>query len=221
MKSCFSIKFVCSVAMVLAMAGFPTYGLADDLNPPAWRGIAGSTFQQWEFGTGASNPSADLFENPFGTPTLEAFSASTGWKDALLGRQGVWPLSGHLIATIPQSPLVGGETLIWVQVTWTEEASGGYPFVREENTWTDGLLISESSSILGNSWIHSTYQILVPSTLTFDLVKITGLIQVDELVIDTMVVPEPTSFSLLALGMFGWVLCSRFRRSSSDQRQRI
>ncbi len=103
---------------------------ADDLYPPAWRGQPGSTFQQWEFSTPNPTPLPDLMLNPYGTPSLHAYpGTSQNWVDQWGGRQGMWPLSGTIEVTIPNSTVANPYKDIRVQAdlgqTGGEQHAGG------------------------------------------------------------------------------------------------
>ncbi len=59
-----------ALLVLTAAALIAPLAMADDLNPPAWRGAPGSTFQHWNFDNGPySQPIApDMVDNPYGSP---------------------------------------------------------------------------------------------------------------------------------------------------------
>jgi hypothetical protein len=181
---------------------------ADDTYPPPWRGEPGTTFEEWEFSTSASPTPPDSFNNPYGTPSATA-TPGTGqsWQDEWGGAQGVWPLSGNIEATIPDSPVPLPYKDIWVQLTWAKQVDSSTPTVWEVDSGDIGTLIEQD--VLGTTglpapndeWYHSTYLIQLEPNPSSEIVRIDGTLMVDELVIDTICVPEPGTLTLLATGL--------------------
>ena len=98
-------KFVIlGVAVLLLGAG--SIASAMDMYPPTWRGLQGTTMQQWEFSVFDFTPAPDIVSrNPssIGPPLL--WANTHDWINVLDGRQGIWPLSGELDVYIPNAPL--------------------------------------------------------------------------------------------------------------------
>ena len=63
MKHHVAVMVLCSLAVVGS-------ALADDLYPPQWRGLDGSTLAAWEFSTSDVNPAVDLENNPYGPSSM-------------------------------------------------------------------------------------------------------------------------------------------------------
>ena len=193
--------------LLLLVLGLPCGALADDLQPPAWRGQAQTTFQEWEFTTSSNTPAADLARNPFGTPALLAQPGpGKTWLANSYGQQGVWPLSGSLTITLPDRPRPEVYSDVWVQLTWAEEIPGGFPSIWLATCGSLFTMIYATIPDPGPIWKHSTYELLVSSSALFDTIKVTGGILVNELVIDTISVPEPSTSALLLLGAAVWYL---------------
>lgn len=183
--------------------------LADDLNPPPWlRYQPGTTFQQWEFLTPSANPLPDLVYNPYGMPELTAIpGALQTWQAEWDGRQGVWPLSGTMLVGISNNPVSNPYKDVWIQLTWEPQAVGNRPTVWETISDVYGTVVSEQS--VGGNWLLTTYNIHLIPNPNFENVRIDGGIMVDELVIDTICIPEPGMLALFGLG--GLVLFLRRR----------
>jgi len=173
---------------------------ADDLYPPPWRGTPGTTFEMWEFSDDNPTPPPDLVNNPYGMPSLHAWPG-TGqfWLDEWGDRQGMWPLSGTIEVTIPNRPEPYPYKDIWVQLTWAKQVETSTPVVWDMLSGVYGSLVQEI--VLGpaptGSWYHSIYQIHIEPNPASEIVKIDGTLVVDELVIDTICVPEPSTLALL------------------------
>jgi hypothetical protein len=184
--------------------------LADDLTPPSWRGQAGTTFGVWDFATNNPNPLPDAgYVYPWGLPTIQITPGLfQSWQPNWGGRSGVWPLSGQIELTIPNSPVANPEKDIWIQLTWAEQAPGNTPSVSETRFGVPSSLVSQQA--LGGGWFHSTYEITLHPNPDWERLLITGGINVDQMVIDTRCVPEPTSLLALSAGLLGLV-CKRRR----------
>lgn len=199
-----AILSLCAVLVVCAAASF-----ADDINPPSWRGLPGTTFAEWRFSTSNPVSNPDSYFNPYGVPTAHAWTG-TGqtWIDQWGGRQGMWPLSGTIEVTIPNNPVPNPSKEIWVQLTWARQTSNSMPFISELLTQTSGQLVSQvaigPTGYLGpyDMWYHSTYRILLYPNPVSEIVKIDGTVVVDQLVIDTICIPEPGTCVALAVGLF-------------------
>jgi hypothetical protein len=203
---------LCTVltVMVAAMAA-PAW--ADDLNPPPWRGQPGTTFGMWEFSTSNPNPLPELgYIYPYGMPTTEVYPGLfQSWQSTWGGRSGVWPLSGEIYVTIPNLPLPNPFKDIWVQLTWAEQAPNVDPTVTETRFSVPSTVVSEVP--LAGGWFHTTYLIHIEPNPDWEKILITGAVNVDEMVIDTRCIPEPTTMALLGLGVAGLAFCGRCRRA--------
>jgi hypothetical protein len=83
---------------------------------------------------------------------------------------------------------------VWLQLTWSPEQS------LTPSVFVDGLPSQLIETIpLHDSWLQSTWEVVLPYNPQFETVHITGAVDVGELVVDTQCIPEPVTLSLLAL----------------------
>jgi len=182
---------------------------ADDLNPPPWRGQPGTTFALWQFLTPDPNPQPDMLYNPYGIPWTHVVPGiGQNWWSFWGGRQGVWPFSGSITVGIPNRP--GGEYKdIWVQITWAQQAINESPIVRVGNVFGSDVHkvpLGPTNEPYGDGiWWHSTYTLRLYPNPPYEEVVIDGAIMVDQLVIDTICIPEPSSLLALSGGVVGLV----------------
>jgi len=207
------------VAFVVVLSA-TACALADDFSLPPWqRGeTAGTTFQQWSFGTdGKENIQPDLpFSNP-GIPLARVVS-SESWIDVDGLRQGIWPLLGQIDIYIPNYPQIQPEKNIWLQLTWKPAEPELDPFLPSQpfiSIVTDPpsfepMTILRQDEPTADGWVHTLFDITISPNPVNEWVVIKGDIFVDQVVVDTWCVPEPGSLSLL--GLAAWLGLRRRRR---------
>ncbi len=193
-----SRKWLMSLCVLVAWTAIPA--LADDLFPPEWRGQPGSTWAEWEYSTPNPNPLPDASFNPYGVPQTRVYpGVGQVWWDILNGRQGVWPLSGEIWIDIPNQDKPNPWKDIYIQLTWAPQAPGNSPIVQSIlPMMVGGTLVQEIP--LEGAWRHSIYTIRLEPNPAWEQILISGGIDVDQVVIDTICVPEPAAMLLLALG---------------------
>lgn len=178
---------------------------ADDLKVPPWRGVDGSTYHRWEFGAPDPAPVPDEWYNPYsgGLPPeiMIEPGPGMGWLPELDGRFGVWQLSGHIDVDILNRPEPLPWKIIQIQLTWTPQPNTGVPLVWETNSGIVATVVDEV--VLGNptAWFHTTYRLLISPNPSWEHIQIGGDIDVDELVIDTICIPEPGSMALIGIAL--------------------
>ncbi len=192
------LSLVLAVALMCVAA--PSIAMADDLLPPPWRGQPGSTWAMWEYDTPNPNPLPDLGFNPYGVPQTRVYpGVGQVWWPEVDGRVGVWPLSGEIWIDIPNRPQPNPWKDIYIQLTWAPQAPGNTPLVMTtQPELVNGSLMREIP--LGGPWMHSIYAIRLEPNPVWEQILITGGINVDEVVIDTICIPEPATMGLLGLG---------------------
>jgi len=202
--------------MVCLCAGFVGSAFADDLVPPRnWqRGDPGTTYQQWEFYTDASqNVPPDSVDNLYGDPYATVYYLGTvppwanQWhynEEEDLGR-GVW-YPDFIELYIPNTPDPNELKIIWLQITFhVGELGSDDPVLTTYPSMTSQPeLISMQS--LDDYWWHGTYEIMIEPNPEAETIKIDApecMIYIDEIVVDTLCTPEPgTALLLLPIAFF-------------------
>jgi hypothetical protein len=190
------ILSLCTVIVLVLCSGV----LADDLRPPDWRGHNDSTFQLWNFSTPDPMPLPDIVNNRFGPPMLRVTPREF---EQWIPDPGAWPLSGEIDVHILNLPEIRPHKEIWVQLTWMPSAPdpflpnvpviGVSPF--------DSMQMVQGDDIdLGNGWTHSLYMVTIWPNPIEEWITIKGNIVVDQLVIDTICIPEPATVIILGIG---------------------
>ncbi|MEJ5250386.1 MAG: PEP-CTERM sorting domain-containing protein [Chthonomonadetes bacterium] len=172
---------------------------ADDLAPPPWRGAPGSDWQHWTWDNGP-NAVPDFWNNPYGTPTENTSARqNAAWNPIFGGRTGVWELEdGYMEWYIPDHFDPQLEKLVRVQLTLN---------VPDWN-WAGSPTIGPVTD-LGDGWYHHWADYVIPCQPF--TVWIAGTFAIDQMVVDSVCVPEPGTMLLSAIG-FGVVGAALRRR---------
>ena len=189
--------------------------LADDLFPPTWREAPNTTFQAWEFSDDSNPAEPDDYENPYGTPVATILGKFTNprkdtwWieEDLNFDRQGIWHIGDQMTLDIPNDPTLRPLKKIRLQITY----DGGLT-VPEPQPWIDVEASDGAQTVdfelvnrvvLDEYYVHDTYDIVLEPNPSHETIWITPYycqIYIDEIVVDTICVPEPSSLLLLTLG---------------------
>ncbi len=192
-------SLVCLFAVALVAAA--GVALADDYNPPDWRGQENTTFQRWEFGDENPNPAPDLLDNPLGDPTLQVAGSApfTLWLAQDSDRSGVWKFEDYVQITIQNFDEQRPYKEIWIQLTYSADAD---PLISTVPGSTGGDAPIDKEQV-GTLYWHATYSLRIepnPDQETIYIQPRNCTTFIDEIVIDTICVPEPLTVCLLGLG---------------------
>jgi len=195
------------VVLILAGILFVSSALADDLNPPSWRGQASTTFQMWEFGD--DNPVAvpDVVDNQWGLPTATIVGSfpKTRWMTTDRERQGVWKTNEWIEIFIPNTDNTAPGTFKEIYLQMTFDAGPGFNALVVTIPDADPMTLEPISveQIPGSDYSYGIWQIILEPNPTEEMIYIEPTyceLYIDEIVIDTRCVPEPTTIALLSLG---------------------
>jgi len=202
---------------VLAWLAVPA--VADDVQPPPWRGQWSTTSQIWEFLT--PNPGDPAGEGlrpdgpaPGGQPPLPSTmlwvtpGPGMEWMPEDLvtpesQRVGIWPLSGAIEVVVDNHEPPNELKWVWVQLTWRPQPTGGIPEIsglQPSPIRAEDMPKVVEEVTLPCGWVETTYEWFLRPNPPDEWFTVGGMIDVDELVIDTWCIPEPSTLAML-LGM--------------------
>jgi len=200
---------------------------ADDLTQfrPDWRGQPGTTYQQWAF-LDDENPAApEVIDNEYGaaTASLTVKQYGAGWQPYLItapDRLGVWADLDSVVLEIDNRPDPLEFKEIWLQITYYE-GSANPPAVA---IFPDATLLDFATvdvgpvDPFGKSWIVQYSRWRIEPNPAHETITITPDgplfgITIDQIVVDTICIPEPATVTLLLGGLLGTVSFRRRRRA--------
>ncbi len=214
---CFVLSLSCNAFATLT-------GLDTDVLEPAWRGQPNTTLQAWSFDTDANpaflDPSLDM--NPYGTPVAEVFTPDTGfpmqtyWMSSDGGHDGVWRIYGddYLLLHIPNTENTGPETSkeIWLQITYSAGSIERKPQLQVMPSAVSIEHVQET--VIDALYYHDIFKITLvpnPSEEWIAIMPRDCTLYIDEVVVDTICIPEPATMSLVVLGGLGLLIRKRKR----------
>jgi hypothetical protein len=180
---------------------------AEDLNPPDWRGQENTTYQQWEFGDDSLTPPPDYASDPYPLEPGPVMAIPDDFPDTAhlptyLDMDGVWRLEspdGEMLVTIQNFPDDNLFKYIWMQITYSAKEAAA-PLVLTNPGWTQ--MVVSDPILMGDHW-YVTYDITLEPNPPSEVIVIQPngcTTYIDEIVIDTICIPEPATLLLLGLG---------------------
>jgi hypothetical protein len=208
-----------TISALVVLAVTASLATAYDILPPVlWeRGAEGTTLQIWEFNAEVNPVPPDVVENPFGDPLATIVGSDQGtdqfdplWLAEDGGHVGVWRTGGLIQLYVPNAPTPNRWKWIWLQITYN--AGNDYsPVIQTEPAWVQKDLVYSLDA--GGGYKHDTYFIAIPDNPEVEWITILPAfcaLYVDEIVVDTICIPEPAAVALISLG--GVFLFRRRRR---------
>ena len=198
----FGVSFLMLVSVV---AG------AHDLVEPDWRGLEGTTFQHWTFDDGANPVELD---NAYGKAeaTITVGEYGEGWLSDLgfSEQTGIWDIGGtdgNIVLDIDNRPEPLDYKEIWLQVTYYKFSGfsevPAIDVVGADFVTAQTLTVEEDPLSPGNGWLlYQSVWKIEPNPMD-ERIILTGSIvgsRIDQIVVDTICVPEPATMGLLIVG---------------------
>jgi len=188
---------------ILTVVCFATAALAEDLVPPPWRGEPDTTFQHWTFDTDQSSGGGgtgqwipEVADNPYGQPDIDTFWGDETWLQDYEGRFGVMRMSSNIMyINLPNVPEQNDWKIVWLQTTWRDD-----PVIWTFSDPAASDIFDRGTIDLGNGWSHTTTEIWIPDNPDFETIGLNnsiGTTYFDQIVVDTICIPEPASLLLL------------------------
>ena len=188
---------------------------ADDLISPPWRGDDGTTYEEWSFDTGANPATPEVWNNPYGTPSAQITPHvySDGWYASVLGRDGVWGDLESVTINIDNrdEPLEYKE--IWIQIAYYL-APNNAPIVNVQGALPLGGETRQLETYAPGSWYLQQSMWRIEPNPDHEIIVITtgsmGM-TIDQIVVDTICIPEPMTLGLFVVAGLGLVRRRRDR----------
>jgi len=194
-----------------------TVTFAHDLVQPDWRGDEGSTHQVWSFDDDDNPALPETDNNPYGTAeaTITVGDFGEGWLDTVpFGSQtGIWDMGreGTIVLDIPNRPEALPYKEIWLQVTYYDSPT--YPPVV---TIPGASLISEQTLLVeedspGDWLLDQSVWRMEPNPSSEQIILTADWYgsTIDQIVVDTICIPEPGTAIILAVGTMAAIMRRR------------
>lgn len=197
------------VALALCISMFmPVVAAATVLFTPDWqtdpKGQEPTTYQEWLFDDDDNPAVPEVISNPYGDAeaTITVGVGGAGWVASGFGAlTGYWDLSGdggQIVLDIDNRPEPLPYKDIWVQVTY-------YTFLYEPPTVVvpgAEYLEGQTELVEGNWYLDLSKWRIEPNPAEEQIILTatgTGSL-IDQIVVDTICIPEPATIALLGLG---------------------
>ncbi len=177
---------------VTAATMWPAAVLADDLYPPWFRGIPGTTYQEWSFNADPQGNEwyPDVVNNMYGMPMA---LGGGEWHGEYMGRQGVMQTEYTVFILIPWG---SGWRQDYVQLTWYGNSPPNLNWYDPSGPSSTELLLTLD---LGGGWTYQRWSLwndCMAGCLRLDITDVTYF---DQIIDDCM--PEPSGGLLLSLAL--------------------
>jgi len=189
--------------------------LADDLFAPAWRGDDNTVLAEWDTWDGFSTTDPfypdDWHSIPAGLPSPDAMAYDTAeYLSVHEGRDDVVKIDGFLQLDFLMPNFVGQElTETWIQLTYLATEPAEVDFLIDTDPYSDDINGPQLMDAFdhGDGWVTEAYlYTILPSpesalfALDFSSASGAAPVYLDQVVFDSVAVPEPVSALILALG---------------------
>lgn len=212
------MKRVCALMTgVVILSGA---ALADDVLPPVWRGESNTVYAEWDSWEGFNTTPTPFYpdnwySNPVGlsSPDSQAYDTAQ-YLSSYADRNDVVEIDGmSQIDFLMPNFVDQDQTELWIQLTYWVAETTEVTFLLDTDPYTDDINgpYLQGSVEHDSGWVTEAYSFtILPSvdaeliTLDFADASSSTPIYLDQVVIDSVAVPEPTAAVLLvALAALG------------------
>ena len=199
-------------ALVVSISMFmPIIATAHDLIHPAWRGQDGTTYQEWTFDNDDNPAVPEVINNNYGdaSASITVGFMGEGWLyDLGFSEQtGIWDIGGdggQIVLDIANRPEPLPYKEIWVQVTYFKHISAPPTIDVPGADYLGGETVLIEDTGMGGGWfLDQSMWRIEPNPLQEQIILTSdpswGSV-IDQVVVDTICIPEPASIGLLVLG---------------------
>lgn len=216
----------CGLLVLGMLMPVPAWG--HDMVQPPWRGDEGTTYQEWRFDTDANPALPEVISNPYGSAlaAIVLGDYASGWQEQLpgLGDQiGYWDLGGDrgngggsILIDVDNRPLALEYKEVWVQVTYFRDMSQAPTVTVPGAAYLTGQTLLVEQVLTGGAWYLDQSIWRIEPNPDHEQILITsdpmwGSV-IDQVVIDTICIPEPATMGLFLVG--SWAVIARRRRAA-------
>jgi hypothetical protein len=184
--------------------------MAHDVSIPPWRGDPGSTYQHWSFDDNTSPQLADQVDNPYGDPGLTSCPSGT-WASE--NDDGYLDDINSLVVFIPNQTVENPLKKVQVQVAYRGGAAPQYQLLAAYCGMppsTELLMPTDVATETVGEWTVDVVSFEIEPNPWFETVYATWpeAVDVTQVVVDTICIPEPATLAMLAIG-FGLAFLRR------------
>jgi hypothetical protein len=203
-----------TLAALAGLALLTGPALADNMLAPLWRGENNTVFAEWDTWTGFSTTGTPFYPDtwmslPADLPTPDAQAYGTAeYLPTYESRNGVVELNDmYQIDFLMPNFLDFDLTEVWIQLTYWAAAPTEALFLVDTNPYTAGISgpYFEGACMHEFGWVTEAYSFTIQPGVSSELIALdfagahTSPVYLDQVVIDSIAVPEPTSLALAAL----------------------
>jgi hypothetical protein len=200
---------------VLVLCVYSAQAWADDIYDIPWQRFQGrTTYQHWSFGTFNYDTNNDNWPPDawYGPHEPGLGDNGLGWQEEWYeGRNGVYIVDLKFEVDIDNYPSdINSQKVAYIQVVWHINGPIGLPSLSAEGT--DGapdmsvsIVQEEILDGPGSGWVYTCFEMTIEPNPQYETIEIApqefgGRLYIDQLVIDTICIPEPAGMFLLGLG---------------------
>jgi hypothetical protein len=191
--------------------------LADDVLPPIWLGDQNTVHAEWDTWAGFNTDPTPIAPDSWysipadavSAPDAQAYDTAT-YLTEYEGRSDVVAVDGPWQLDFLAHNFVDDLSELWLQVTYWAPESNGVDFFVDTDPYTPDINGPYFNGVVEhtNGWITEAYSfVIAPSpaseliTLDFPGAGIGSPAYIDQVVIDTVAVPEPGGLLVLIAGV--------------------